>query len=125
MNMRPSLLFATALLASCLANPLAQAASARGEIDALLSRLENSGCEFNRNGSWHSGPEAKGHLLRKLEYLEKKNMATNAEQFIDLGASASSTSGKAYQVRCPGEAAVPSRQWLSAELQKLRSAAAR
>lgn len=120
MSMRPSTLFAATLLASCLASPLVQAASARGEIDALLSRLESSGCEFNRNGSWHSGPEAKSHLLRKLEYLEKKNMAASAEQFIDLGASASSSSGKAYQVRCPGEAAVPSRQWLIAELQKLR-----
>lgn len=103
----------------------ALAASPRSEIDALLTRLETSGCEFNRNGNWHSGPEAKNHLLRKLEYLEKKNMAGSAEQFINLGASTSSSSGKAYLVRCPGESPQPSQQWLSRELQKLRAAPTR
>jgi hypothetical protein len=35
----------------------------RAEVDALLGKLESSGCQFNRNGSWHSAAEAKAHLL--------------------------------------------------------------
>jgi hypothetical protein len=31
-----------------------------------MSRLEVAGCEFNRNGKWYSGANAKFHLLRKL-----------------------------------------------------------
>lgn len=35
--------------------------AARGEIDSLLSRLGSSGCEFKRNGSWHTASEAQSH----------------------------------------------------------------
>lgn len=34
-----------------------------GEIDALLNRLETSGCLLQRNGSWHDSARAKAHLL--------------------------------------------------------------
>ena len=96
--------------------------AARAEVDALLTRLQSSGCEFNRNGSWYAGAEAKAHLLKKLDYLEGKDMVKTAEQFIERGASASSTSGKAYLVRCAGKAPVESAQWLKTELQTLRAA---
>src|SRR5262252_281918 len=69
----------------------------RAEIDALLSRLETSGCQFYRNGSWYSGQEAKNHLLRKLEYIEGRTTIESTEQFIELAASKSSFSGKPYQ----------------------------
>ena len=46
----------------------------RAEIDALMGKLVASGCQFDRNGSLHSGEEAKGHILRKLEYLEGKQL---------------------------------------------------
>ncbi|MDR7335637.1 DUF5329 domain-containing protein [Roseateles asaccharophilus] len=95
--------------------------AARAEVDALLARLQSSGCEFNRNGSWHSGSDAKAHLLKKLDYLEGKNLVTTAEQFIARGASSSSMSGKPYLVRCAGKAPVDSAQWLTAELQQLRA----
>lgn len=95
--------------------------AARAEVDALLARLQSSGCEFNRNGSWHKGADAKAHLLKKLDYLEGKNLVTTAEQFIARGASSSSMSGKPYQVRCAGKAPVGSAQWLTAELQQLRA----
>ena len=72
----PALALATCLAAT--ATPLPPAA--RAEVDALLARLQSSGCEFNRNGSWHSGAEAKAHLLKKLDYLEGKNLVTTAEQ---------------------------------------------
>jgi len=98
--------------------------SARAEVDALLTRLQSSGCEFNRNGSWYGGADAKAHLLKKLDYLEGKDMVQTAEQFIERGASASSMSGKPYLVRCAGKAPVESAQWLKAELQAVRAARA-
>ncbi len=94
---------------------------ARAEVDALLARLQASGCQFNRNGSWYSGAEAKDHLLRKLEYLEKKDMVRSTEQFIDLGAARSSSSGKPYMVKCGAAAPVESKAWLTAELKAIRA----
>ncbi|HEX8604206.1 MAG TPA: DUF5329 family protein [Pseudoduganella sp.] len=97
-------------------------APVRAEIDALLSRLQASGCQFNRNGTWHSAAEARTHLLRKLDYLEGKGKVQSAEQFIALGASGSSSSGKAYQVKCGSGAAVDSAAWLGGELAAIRAA---
>ncbi|MFN3302624.1 MAG: DUF5329 domain-containing protein [Roseateles sp.] len=109
------------LTLTSLANAAPLPPAARAEVDALLTRLQSSGCEFNRNGSWYSGTEAKGHLLKKLDYLEGKDMVKTAEQFIARGASGSSMSGKPYLVRCAGQAPVESAQWLTAELQALRA----
>ena len=118
---------ATRLLIAGLLLPLGAAAAllppaARAEVDGLLARLQSSACEFNRNGSWHSAAEAKTHLLRKLGYLEDKNLVKTTEQFIELGASKSSASGKPYLVRCPNAAAVPSGDWLLQQLKALRGA---
>lgn len=96
---------------------------ARGEIDGLLTRLGTSGCEFQRNGSWHTASKAQAHLRRKLNYLTDKNAVDSTEQFIERAASKSSKSGKPYQVRCNQQAPVPSNQWLKAELRKLRAGA--
>jgi hypothetical protein len=120
MRLLPALL--VLLVAAAGAAPLPPAA--RAEVDALMNRLQSSGCEFNRNGSWYAGAEAKAHLRKKLDYLESKDMVATAEQFIDKGASTSSTSGKAYLVRCAGKAPVESGPWLKAELQQLRAAKA-
>lgn len=97
-------------------------APVRAEIDAMLNRLETSGCQFQRNGSWHDGARAKAHLLDKLAYIEKRGTVQSAEQFIELAASRSSLSGRPYQVRCGGLAAVESRQWLSEQLPAIRGA---
>lgn len=113
-----------ALLAAVSAHAAPLPAPARADVDALLTRLQSSGCEFNRNGSWYAGAEARAHLLKKLEYLEGKDMVSTAEQFIERGASTSSMSGKAYLVRCPGKAPVESAVWLKAELQQVRAARA-
>ena len=96
-------------------------ATARAEVAALLTRLQASGCQFNRNGSWYNGADARTHLLRKLEYLEKKDLVKNAEQFIDLGASTSSSSGKPYMVKCGSAAPMESKAWLGAELKAIRA----
>lgn len=113
------------VLFCALASPLAQAAPAapavRAEIEALLAKHQSSGCEFNRNGSWHSGADAKAHLIRKLEYLEKNASLRSTEQFIELAGTFSSSSGRPYLVKCGG-AAVPSAQWLTRELGAARAA---
>lgn len=95
--------------------------SARAEVDALLAKLQVSSCEFNRNGAWYSAADAKTHLLRKLEYLEGKGLVQSAEQFIDLGASTSSSSGKPYLVKCGSANPIESKLWLSQELKAIRS----
>jgi Family of unknown function (DUF5329) len=73
---------------------------ARAKVDRLMSKLEVSGCDFYGNGSWHTRAEAKTPLLRKLNYLEEKNLVQTTEQFIELAASTSSISGQPYLVRC-------------------------
>ena len=118
----------TVLLSLLAATSFATAAplplAARAEVEALLHRLQSSGCEFNRNGSWYGGAEAKAHLAKKLDALEAKDLVKTTEQFIERGASTSSMSGKPYLVRCAGKAPVESAQWLKAELQALRAGSA-
>jgi hypothetical protein len=97
-------------------------APVRSEIDALMTRLESSGCQFQRNGDWHSGAEAKTHLLKKLDAVEGKATVAKTEQFIELAATRSSMSGQPYQVKCGQAAPVPSATWLGAQLQALRAA---
>jgi hypothetical protein len=115
-----------ALLAACLfASPACAAAlapAARVEIDSLLSRLAVSGCQFKRNGAWHTAAEAQAHLARKLEYLVDRGAVASAEQFIERAATRSSMSGQAYLVKCGADPAVPSSKWLYSELQALRTA---
>jgi hypothetical protein len=115
------------LLAVLLGAPQLYAAplspAARGEIEGLLSRLAASGCQFKRNGSWHTAVEAQVHLRRKLDYLVDKGAVASAEQFIERAASQSSMSSQAYQVKCGSQAPVPSSAWLRTELQGLRAGA--
>lgn len=93
----------------------------RVEIDGLLARLETSGCEFQRNGTWHNGVEVKAHLRAKLSYLEERGMVASTEQFVERGATASSMTGKPYLVRCANSESVPSATWLLLQLQLLRA----
>lgn len=97
----------------------------RREIDALLTRLQDSGCQFNRNGSWYNGSQARDHLLRKLDYLERATTVESTEQFIELAGSQSSRSGKAYEVRCGSDAPVKSGVWLTRQLAIIRGSAGR
>lgn len=89
------------------------------EIKGLLDFVEHSECQFVRNGSEFPGPRARVHLEKKLNYLEGKNMVSSAEDFIDLAATKSSMSGRAYEVRCP-EGVQPASTWLKRELQRQR-----
>lgn len=93
----------------------------RVELDSLVAALRTSGCAFERNGTWHDAVSAADHLQKKREYLQGKGRINTAEDFIRLGASESSMSGKAYQVRCPDKPVVPSKVWLERKLAALRS----
>jgi Family of unknown function (DUF5329) len=95
----------------------------RAEVHALMDVLQTSGCEINRNGSWHTGAEAAVHLMRKFQHLERKNYITTTERFIEQGASASSLSGNPYLVRCPAAAPMESKTWLLHRLAALRKKA--
>ncbi len=97
-------------------------AATRTEVRQLLDTVEKSQCKFNRNGSWHDAKAARKHLQEKFDYLDKKNLVSTTESFIDQGAARSSSSGKAYQIFCQGGQAVPSATWLTAELAKVRAA---
>lgn len=107
------------LTASAAAAPPPQA---QREIEQLIDALGRSGCEFQRNGSWYPATEAQAHLRRKYDYLRKRDLVATAEQFIERAGTQSSMSGKAYAVRCPGQAVVPSAQWMGAKLSQFRHA---
>ncbi|VVM48137.1 DUF5329 domain-containing protein [Pseudomonas fluorescens] len=89
------------------------------EIQALLDFVERSECQFVRNGLEYPASRARAHLQQKLEYLEGKNRVSTAEDFIDLAATESSLSGRAYEVRCQ-ESLEPASTWLKRELQRQR-----
>ena len=112
-----------ASLSMALACVSAQAAPspARAEIEALLARLEASGCSFQRNGSWYGSAEARGHLQRKLKYLEDRDLVQTTEQFIDRAGAGSSMTNRPYLVRCGRAEPVESKVWLTRELRSLRA----
>jgi len=125
MRLAPSLVVAA--LAGFLAAVAAAAAPlppvARAEIDGLMSRLDASHCEINRNGTWYPAADARAHLMTKLKYLEDRGAVETAEQFIERAASKSSVSGRPYLIRCGEVPPVESGVWLSVQLQAMRSAA--
>ena len=90
------------------------------EIEQLITALGASGCEFQRNGRWHDAAQAQAHLRQKYEWLRKRDLVDSAEQFIEGAGSKSSSTGHAYQVRCPGRPAVTSAAWLRARLVQIR-----
>ena len=91
------------------------------EVNFLLGYIEGSGCEFQRNGTWHDAPAAQAHIRDKFNTLVLSDLVKTTEQFIERAASESSMSGQPYLIRCNGGPAVTSKQWLSEELARLRS----
>jgi hypothetical protein len=114
------------LLALALA-PVGHAAPpaiAQAEINYLLGSIENSACEFFRNGSWYDGKKAAAHLRDKFALLAAENRVRTAEDFIEEAATKSSVSGQPYQVRCSGDKATPTNPWLREMLARYRAGAA-
>ena len=112
-----------ALLLTCSSNVFAAiiSTSTEQEIQHLFKALENSDCKFNRNGSWYTATEASKHLQKKYKYLADHNYISTTESFIDAGASKSSASGKAYEVKCGDSKSVESKQWFTNTLKTYRT----
>ncbi|WP_242107040.1 DUF5329 domain-containing protein [Luteimonas aquatica] len=106
--------------AALLCAATAPAAESEREIDGLIRAIGDSGCEFERNGSWHDAAAARAHLQRKYDWLRKRDAAGNAEQFIERAATRSSVSGKPYRVRCRGRAPQPASAWFGEQLRRQR-----
>jgi Family of unknown function (DUF5329) len=124
MGVRTIVAVASTWCALALAGPAGGAEltpAAKREIAQLLERIAASNCSFYRNGSWYAARDASKHLQEKLDYMVRRDMLGSTEDFIDQAASASSISGKPYQIRCGEQAAVPSADWLHAELRRMRS----
>jgi hypothetical protein len=111
------LLLGLSLLPVALAKPPADAES---EINYLLSYIENSGCDFYRNGTWYDSKKARTHLHDKYDVLVAGNRINTAEDFIEKTASESSLSGRPYEVRCGAGDVVPSNRWLRDALARYR-----
>ena len=118
--LRAVLLFVTLLTAGASSWAAAPSTAARTEIEHLLAFVANSGCQFNRNGTWYPAPEASAHLAEKERYLAERGRIASAEDFIAKAATKSSMTGRPYTVRCGSEPAVASDEWLTAELRRLR-----
>lgn len=99
--------------------------ASRREVDQLLGRVAQSGCEFYRSGSWFDGNKARDHLERKYRYLAARNLLGSAEDFVVMAATRSSMSNEAYAIRCHGGAQQPSAAWLTEELRNIRQSASK
>jgi hypothetical protein len=91
------------------------------EIEQLLRYIGESGCTFNRNGTWHDAKAARAHVSMKYEFLLGQDRINTTEDFIEKAATKSSVLfGQPYTVSCDGGPPVPSSVWLNAELTRLR-----
>jgi hypothetical protein len=89
---------------------------AKASVDALIESVGKSDCKFVRNEQELSGDQFATLLRAKLDYSAEP--LTSVDQFIEDFATESSTTGKPYEVRCPGGNAVPAAQWLRQQRQK-------
>jgi hypothetical protein len=112
---------AVVLLIASAASAQAPSSATTHEVGQLFAALRQSNCQFSRNGTWYNAQNASEHLQRKYDYLLKKKLVTSTESFIELAATKSSMSGKAYQVRCGKAAPVSSQSWFTSKLRELRN----
>jgi hypothetical protein len=91
------------------------------EIDHLIRYIGSSGCEFKRNAAWSNAQAAETHVRGKYDSLTRFGMIDTTNDFIDKAASKSNLSGQPYEIKCGGEAPVPSSVWLNTELARYRA----
>lgn len=92
------------------------------EIAHLLSFVRYADCDLIRNGAVHDSKDGYRHLLDKYDYFRSR--IRSAEDFIDLAATKSLLSGRAYMVDCGEDDPIPSATWLRRELARYRSCVA-
>jgi len=95
------------------------ASDMQSEINHLLAYLENSECQFERNGKIHSGKDTVDHVKKKYNYFKGK--IDSAEKFIEYSATKSTLSGKYYMVLCKDKPKIKTQDWLLQELKNYRS----
>lgn len=91
------------------------------EVDQLISFVETSGCQFNRNGKLYDPVEAAKHIAKKYRYVKKRGLVKTTEDFIKYAATKSSMSGKVYTVQCADSEVVECSGWLTKELARYRA----
>ena len=89
-------------------------------IHHLLAFVNDSDCQFYRNGSWHTSEKAAAHIERKYQYYLEQAQIQTAEDFIKHSATKSSLSGKRYRVQCSDALEIDSATWLTQALQRYR-----
>lgn len=94
---------------------------AQSEIRHLLGYVEQSECQFYRNGVWHQDTKAaRKHLELKYDYFSKKGRIESAEDFIKWCATKSEMSGRPYLVKLGDGEDILLSQWLIKELERYR-----
>lgn len=111
----------TALLATTILLPASFAMAAERtsetEILHLLDYIDQSNCNFVRNGNEYDAQEARQHIEKKYHYIKSRLSSTAG--FIRYAATESSITGRPYEVICNGERQT-SAGWLQAELARYR-----
>ncbi len=95
-------------------------ANTEQEIQHLLKYVGNTNCQYERNGSVHTGAEAVKHIEKKYNYF--KDDIVSAEDFIKYSATKSRMSGKYYLILCQDQTPIKSKDWLLTELMHYRIA---
>jgi hypothetical protein len=98
---------------------------AQTEINYLLGFIEQSGCQFYRNGSWYDSKRAQAHLRAKYDFMTARDQIKTAEDFIEQAATRSSITGEAYALKCSSAPVVTSGLWLREVLARYRLTAAK
>jgi hypothetical protein len=95
------------------------ALSENAKIERLLDAIAKStDAKFIRNAAEHDGKAAADHLRSK--WRSASSEIKTAQDFIDKIATASSMSGKPYEVKLSDGAKVKLRDWLTERLSELK-----
>ena len=96
---------------------ISQSISEEQKIEKLIKYVEKSDAIFIRNGSEYPAKEAADHLRMKRK--KAGNKVKTAKDFINMIASKSYMSGKAYQMKFKNGATINTRDMLYNELRKI------
>lgn len=119
-----SMLFGLLLVAAVLLLASARATAAQNNelgatIQHLIEFVKQSDVRFERNFSSHDSLEAARHIENKYQHF-KEDIDT-PEKFIELCATRSLVTGKAYQVIIADGKSLPAGEWLNLELARYRA----
>lgn len=84
----------------------------------LIAAVANSGLTFIRNGNRAASEKAAAHIRRKYDHFQ--DQITTPEEFIELTATRSLMTGKAYEVILADGKRMPLKDWLLDILRQYR-----